>query len=132
MIDIEERALGALEQDALACVTEVLQQLRDVCRNWRDDFRRGQRFIERFCEVHRLGAKVILQQEVMIVEHLTKLGGEFLANEQVGHTQCATRHLVLIRRADAAPRRSNRRGATSFLPGVVESHVRREDEWTPR
>jgi hypothetical protein len=69
-----------------------------------------------------------LQDEVVEIQHFAELGGEALAMRQVGDAQRAPRHLVLVRRPDAAPGRADRRGALGVLPREVERHVRRNDQ----
>ena len=70
----------------------------------------------------------MLQHEVVEVEHLAELGGEFLALEQVLHAHRAPRHLVLVRRPDAAAGGADRVGAARRLARLVERHVRRKDQ----
>ena len=67
------------------------------------------RGIERLLEVDRGCAVVVLQQEVVEVEHLAELGGEAVALEQVGDPHRAARDLVLVGRPDAAAGRADAR-----------------------
>ena len=72
----------------------------------------------------------MLQHKVVIVEDLPQLGGEALAMKQIGDPQRAARHLVLVRRSDAPPRRADGVGALGFLPRAVECHVRGQNQRT--
>ncbi len=60
MINVEKTALRAFEQDALVVVGELLEQLRDVRRYRRHDFRVGQRLVKSPRKVNRIGLEVIL------------------------------------------------------------------------
>ena len=83
MIDIQEAALRALEQNALVGIREVLEDLRDIDRNRRNDLRILHGLIQGLREVDRFGAEVIFQQEVMVIENLAQLRCKILANKQV-------------------------------------------------
>jgi hypothetical protein len=126
VIDIEEGALRAFEEDALTVFGQVAQDLRNVCRDWRNVLCRLQCIFQRLCKIDRFRAEVILQQEVVIVEDLTEPGRKFLAQEQVRDPQGSPGDLVFVSRADAPPRGPDRAGAPCFLPRGVECDVRRQ------
>ena len=87
MVDIEKGALGTLEQDALPRAGEIAEYLRDVGRHRRNDFGRGERLVESRVEIDCIGAEIILQQKVVVVEHFAQLRSEIFTHEQVRHAQ---------------------------------------------
>ena len=123
MIDVEETALRAFEQNAFIRVREIVEYLRNVRRDWRHDLGVAQRFVQRFCKVDRLGAEIILQQEVMVVENLTQLGRENLAHKDVGDLQRAACDFVLVSRPDTAAGRAD--GAANRALSRVLHRARR-------
>ncbi len=76
--------------------------------------------------------KIVLQHEVVEVEHLAQLRGEAFALEQVRDPHRAPRHLVLVGRSDAASGSTNGVGTARVLPRPIERHVRRQDQWAIR
>jgi hypothetical protein len=84
--------------------------------------------LEHLLEVHRRQLEVVLQHEVVEVEHLAEPRREALALEQVGDAHRATGHLVLVGGADAAAGRADRVRAAGPLAGEVELHVRGQDQ----
>ncbi len=83
MVDVEESPLGTFEQDTFSCVGEILEDLRNVDCDRRDDFRCSQSVIKRLREIDRLGVILLLQQEIVIVEDLAEFCRKFFAHEQV-------------------------------------------------
>ncbi len=132
MVDVEETALGAFEQDALTGFGEVAQNLGDVCRHRRDQFSIAERLVQGFGKIDRFRAEIVLQQEVVVVENLAELGGEDLAHEDIRDAQRAPRHLVLVGRADTPPGRADGTRAARLFARIIERHVRRQDQRTAR
>ena len=83
MIDIEKGPLRAFEKDALVVVGKVLKNLRDVGGDRPNRLRSFERFIEGPRKVHGARPEILLQQEVVVVQHFTELGGELLTHEQI-------------------------------------------------
>lgn len=79
VVDVEESPLGPLEQDALAAVSQVFENLRNVRRYRRDHFGRLQCAIERLGKVYGLCTEIVLQQEVVIVENFAEFRRKLLA-----------------------------------------------------
>ena len=103
MVDVEQRTLRALEQERVTATAGFLDECRDV-GDHRFQLRR-----ERQCRVQRCAigngiAFVILgQHEVVELEQQLELGGEAVGVEDVLQAQCASRYLVFVGGADAAP-----------------------------
>jgi len=60
VVNIEECALSAFEQNTFASIGKILQHLRNIRGNWRNDLGCSQRFVQSLGKVHRFGAKIIL------------------------------------------------------------------------
>ncbi len=72
--------------------------------------------------------EIALQDEVVIVENLAELGGKALAVKQIRDAQRAARHLVLVRRTDAAPGGADGVRALRLLARAIERHVRGQNQ----
>ncbi len=70
----------------------------------------------------------MLQREVVEVEDLAELGGEFFALEQVLHAHRAPRHLVFVGRADAAAGGADGIGAARHFARLIQRDMRRKDQ----
>ena len=79
-------------------------------------------------KLDHLGLVVVLQHEVVVVEHFAQLGGKTLAVEQVLQAQRTARHLVLVGGTDAAPGGADLAGALGDFARLIERHVVRHDE----
>ncbi len=90
MIDIEERALRAFKQNALARIREFLKNLRNVGRYGFYQLGGLERLVERRGKVDRFRAEIILEQEVVIVEHFAELRCEVFTHEQIRHLERAS------------------------------------------
>ena len=104
------------------------QRLRDVAHQRPHALGVRQLLVERLLEIDRGLLEVVLQHEVVEVEDLAELGGEFLALEQVLHAHRAPRHLVFVRRPDAAAGGADGIGAARRLARLVERDVRGKDQ----
>ena len=86
--------------------------------------------LEHLLEIDRRGLKIALQDEVVIVENFAQLRGEAFAMKQVRDAQRAARHLVLVRRSDAAPGRADGFFALRLLARFIERDMRGQDQRT--
>ncbi len=84
--------------------------------------------VQRLLEIDGLGAEVILQHEVVIVENLGQLFGEALGPQQILHAQAAPRHLVFVGRADAAPGGADLLRALGHFARLIERLVIGQDQ----
>ena len=130
MIDVEQRALRTLEQHRLAGAHVTVEQRRDVGHHRPQALGQLQVFIQHLLIINRVGLKIILQREVVVLHDFSKACSEALGIQEVGHAQATARHLVLIGRTDAAAGGANGRLAALFLARHVERHVITQDERT--
>ena len=128
MVDVQQRTLRALEQDALAIATQVVKQAGHVVLHRVDVLAEGQRLVQRLLEVDRLGFQVLRQHEVVILHDLAQLLGQLLRIGQVSDANTATRHLVLVGRTDAATGGTDGLAACGLLAGLIECDVVRHDQ----
>ncbi len=127
-VDVEHRALRALEQHVLTARVERLERLRDVGDQRLDALGLGEAVLEHLLEVDRRLLEIALQHEIVEIEYFAQLRGEPLALEQIRHAHCAPRHLVLVGRTDAAPRGADGIRATRALARLVEGDMRGQDQ----
>ena len=128
MIDVEHRALRALEHDVGLLLAQRRQRLRDVAHQRPHALGVRELLVERLLEIDRRLLEVVLQHEVVEVEDLAELGGKFLALEQVLHAHRAPRDLVFVRGTDAAAGGADGVGAARRFARLVERNVRRQDQ----
>ena len=128
VVDVEQRALRAFEQHALALLAQLVKDAGDVGLHRLDVFAEGQRLVERLLEVDRVDAQVLGQHEVVVVERRAQLLGELLGVMQVGDADAAARDLVLVGRADAAAGGADRLAAGGLLAGLIQGDVVRHDQ----
>ena len=102
MVDVQQRALRAFEQQALAGLIGFIQGARHIHHQRLDAFRQRQRIVQDHLEVDCFGMEVILQHEVVVVQHLAQLGGEAFTEKNVLQAYRATRDLVFICWTDTA------------------------------
>ena len=129
MVDVQQRALGALEQQAMARGHRGIELVRDVGDQRLEALALLQRRVD-----HRLGidvrrVQVLREHEVVIVERLAHQLGEARRVEQVLRAHRTARDLVFVGRADAATRRADLGVAALDLTGLVECDVVVEDQW---
>ena len=120
VVDVEQRALRAFEQQRLAARARLLDQRR---RRRRPSARARGASASVSSRVVANGTgvalEVVAQHEVVVLEQRLELRGEALGIEQVLHAQRAARDLVLVGGADAAAGGADlrRRPSRSRAPG---------------
>ena len=77
MVDVEQRALRAFEHHVGLLLAQRRQRLRDVADQRPHALGVRQLLVERLLEIDRGLLEVVLQHEVVVVEHLAELRGEF-------------------------------------------------------
>jgi len=119
MVDVEQRALRALEQQVLARLVGVVQRARHVGDQGHQARRERQRFIESLPEVDFRLLVPVLQDEIMVFEQLLQFLREACRLEQVLKPDRAARDLVLVGRADTRARwcRFSARPSSARAPG---------------
>src|SRR5690606_3492299 len=128
VVDVQQRALRAFEQHAPALLAQVVQDAGDVALHRLDVLAEGQRLVERLLEIDGFGLEVIDQHEVVVVERGAQFLGELIGIVQVRDADAATRDLVLVGRADAAPGGADGGAAGGLLARLVEGDVVRHDD----
>src|SRR6185437_854173 len=100
-VDVEHRALRALEENVGAGAAKAVQRERYVRDERRDRLTEGEQLIERLLEIDRRLAEIVLQHEIVEVQHFAQLRGEAVTLEEIGDAHGAPRDLVLIGGPDA-------------------------------
>ena len=127
MVDIEQRALRALEQDALALPVGLVEQVPrhvHVRQNFRRDF--GQLRDQRRLADFRLTETA--PDRIVMHENAIDLRFERVEIVQILHADRAASDLVFIGRSDPATRRSDLARAGGGFAQLVEFAVQRQDQ----
>src|SRR5919112_4967372 len=127
MVEVEERALGPLEEDMVAAPESVLDEPRHVGEVRRKAASPGERLLD-----ERLDLEVGLGAErgedgVLLGEQALEPRPERPLVEEVLEADPVPRCPILVRRSDAPTRRADARTTQSGLAGHVEGTVVRED-----
>src|SRR5690606_32477366 len=101
-INVEQRALRTLEQDAAALAVNAIERLGDIRRHRRQLLAEREVLFQRLLEIDRLRLVIVLQHEIMEVEDLAEFRREAFAMHEIPEPHRTTRYLVLVRGADAA------------------------------
>ena len=125
MIDVEQRALRALEQHAPRRLDRAMDHQADVLRERQQPLREPLEQLERLhrrqraCPSRSARAARCACSAPLLHELAQPLG-----MSQIEHAHAAPRDLVLVRRPDAAPRRADRlaRGARAVHQLVIRQH----------
>ena len=129
VVEVEQRPLGALEQDASTGVQRAGRRAA-TCPPRREPV--GRRVAERprarRRRVERLELVHALQPDVLLGHGELDLLAQDLRVEQVLHANPDSRRLVGVGRADPAPRRADLQGAESPLARAVECDVPGHDQ----
>ncbi len=123
MVDVEQRALRAFEDQRLAALAHRMDAFGDIGDHRHELRRERERFIARLLERHFGLLEILRQHEVVIVEQLRELRREAVRVEQVLHADRAPRDLVLVGGADAAAGRADLVARGRALARLVERHV---------
>ena len=102
VVDIEQRALRALEQNMLALTQRVVQKLRGFCHVGTNDLGIRQIRVADFIHGERALAVHLLQDGVLHLERRLHLHAEHVLVHQILDADAAAGGFVLIARADAA------------------------------
>ena len=128
VVDVQQRALGALEDDAAAGVQHVPRELGRVGDVLRDPVPVGQVVLGHRLQVELGRLRVRAQREPLGLHRGDDLLLEDLLVEQVLDADAQARGLVGVAGADAAPRGADLELAELRLARVVEEHVVRHDQ----
>ena len=127
VVDVEQRALRALEQDGLTGAHGLVQQLGRFGHVRLEDARIGQVLLADL--LHRVGVQAVdlLEDGVLLRKHRFQLETEDLLVQQVLDANALSGHFVLVAGADAALRGADLVLAQALLVGAVEILVVRHD-----
>ena len=129
MVDVEQRALGAFEEDGLPVAPAPCSAYGPTrTRKGLEDARVGQVLVADL--LHRVGVQTVdlLQDGVLLGQRRLQLQAEDLLVQQVLHADALAAHLVLVAGADAALGGADLLVAEALLVGAVEIFVVRHDE----
>ncbi|MBA7633276.1 hypothetical protein ES703_40838 [subsurface metagenome] len=127
VVDVEQCALRALEQDALALAALDVEQpphrigIGQQFRRHRHQLSQDHAAIE-FRQLHATAQRVVMRQQTF---DLVRQG---LVVREVHQADGAAAHLVFIGRADAAARGADRGRSTCVLAHRIELAVQRQDQ----
>ena len=128
VVEVEQRPLRALEQDALAVAERVVDEQRRVGDVRREALRVGLVARGDVLELERLVLVDALEPDVLLGERDLDLLAQDLRVEQVLDADPDPRRLVGVRGADAAPRRADLELAEPPLARAVDRDVPRHDQ----
>ena len=126
-VDVEQRALGALEERVLVLVEGVVDQQARVADVGLEALGVAEQLVGHLVGVEDADV-VALQQEVLLLQRRPDLAPQDLLVEQVLHADADARVLVHVARADAAAGGADLVLAELLLVGAVQQQVVRHDE----
>ena len=123
VVDVEQRALRALEQNMLALAQRVVEQLSGFGHMRTNDFSEGQIGVANLVDGERTLAVHLLENGILHLEGSLDLHAEHMLVEQVLDANAAASGLVLVARADAAVGGADFVFAQTELGRLVELNV---------
>ncbi len=127
MVDVEERPLGAFEQDVVAAPQGVLDEPRRVGDVRTKPITPGDGLVDELVGPEGPTAPMRREQEVLVGQDVLELGPAQPAVEQVLHPEADAPGPIGIGRADPPPRRADLAVAEPRFHGPVEGDVVRHD-----
>ena len=128
VVDVQQRALRALEEDVVAGVQDVPGELGGIGDELRDPVPVGEVVLGHRLQVELRRLRVRAQLQALGLHRGDDLLLEDLLVQQVLHADAQAGGLVGVARADAAPRGADLQLAEPGLARVVEVHVVRHDQ----
>ena len=128
MVDVEERALAALEQDDLARVEGVIEHERGVGDVGSQRLGVLQQLLGDGIDLELTAVEDLDEDLVLVGERTLDLLPQDRGIEEVLHSDAEPTHLVHVRRPDAAARRTDLGLAQEALGHLVERDVIGRDE----
>ena len=126
VVEVEQRALGPLEQHVVAAPQRVLDEPGGVVEVRRQPGAPGRRLLDQRVDREARGAHGV-EQQVLVGQRAADPLAQDLAVAQVLHPQPEPPGAVAVGGPDPAPRRAHLRAAQPDLVGPVEGHVVRHD-----
>ena len=128
VVDVEQRALAALEQHDLAFVERLGEQQAGVGDVRREDLGVAAVLVAHLVDVDGAPVVDLGQHLVLLAQRELDLGAEDSGVEQVLRADADAGHLVAVRRADAAAGGADPRLAEIALGDFVQRPVVRHDQ----
>lgn len=129
MVDVEQHALRALEQDALAPCPRLVEVAPHRLGEGQDESGDLAQIGQQALAIDRRLAEPGAQR-VMVRAQPVELRPQVVEMRQIAHADRAATDLVLVRRTDTAPRRTDLARAARILAQTVEVAVDGEDQRT--
>ncbi|MEY4327028.1 MAG: hypothetical protein RIS24_3199, partial [Verrucomicrobiota bacterium] len=101
MVDVQESALGTLEEDVASALGHLMEKHHRVGDERAQPIGRGRVFGEDLIVIERRASEG-LDERIVFVQALAQFGGESLPVHQVQHPESHAGDLVAVGRADAA------------------------------
>ena len=127
MIDIQQRALGALEQDVPAPGLDIIEDFRDIGDQRHQGLGRRHGLVQQLLKIQRRAFVIFFKYEIVVIQHFAQFGGESFPVQQVAHAQGAPCHLVFVSGADATACGTYRRLAAGLFPRLVQGDMVGQD-----
>ena len=132
VVDVEHRALRALEHHAAAVAQDAVEQTAGVGDKGADLLGRGGVFVVHLCGIERTGSDLGAEQGVgdlvLLLAGGLDVGLEQVGPQQVDDAQAAARHLVFVGRTDAAAGGADLLAARRALGGQFDHAVIGQDD----
>ena len=128
VVDVEQRALRALEQHRLALAQRAVEHVRSFSHVGLQDARVRQVLLADFLDRVGVEAVNLAQDGILLLERGLDLQAEDLLVEQILDTDALASDFVLVARADAAFGGSDLVLAEALLVSAVEVFVPRHDD----
>ena len=87
MVDVQHRPLRAFKQHVLACVAIAIQQFGHIAEHGFELLAQGQRVVQGFLVIQRLGMVIMGEDEVMIVQQCLQPLGKTGGVQQIARPQ---------------------------------------------
>ena len=127
MVDVEERALGALEEDVVASPERVLDEPGRIGQVRLQAAAPRQGLLHERLDLERRRLTGRAQQQVLVGQHQPQLVTEHRLVEEILHAQAQAGRSIGIRRADAPAGRPDRLVGEARLGPAVQGRVVRHD-----
>ena len=123
VIDVEHRAVGALEQHALAGVDRLADERAGVAQIREQPAARFFHRVDRFVGLDRLGLEQCFQVRVLLDDVAAEFLLEKFEIEQIFEAQSHPSHLVFVGRADSESGRADRTLAQPRLASAIDRQM---------
>ena len=127
MVDVEERALGSLQEDVVAAPEGILDEPRHVGEMRSQPSAPGEALLDERLDLEPLVRQERAEHGVLLGQDPGELRAQRVGVEQVLEAQACPGRAILVRRPDPPSGRPHLRLAEARLAGDVEGAVVRQD-----